>query len=292
MYLGRFRICAVAALTAGLAVLVGCGGGDGNGKAFTSIAGSDSAYCQAYRSWKVYELDAGGAFDQSRPAALRTWWNAYLVAEETMLREAPSEISEAVEVKVRHIRTVMTPLLEKYEFDLKRMQREGTEVEQAAFYGLPPAEVDKAQETQYAYENRTCGTQPSPPAAKVAFEAGPSSKGFCSAITAFNGELEKVASSKFDPEVLRRLVTGDRFTEVLDGLDAAAPAEITADVEADTEWFRSRWSDVLGEYDYDIRNIYLEATPEDLAVFNRTHPAVLEHASRTTAYEEQVCEVG
>ena len=46
----------------------------------------------------------------------------------------------------------------------------------------------------------------------------------------------------------------------------------------------------MAEYDYDIRNIYPEATPEDLAVFNRTHPDVLEHASRTTAYEEQVCD--
>ena len=36
--------------------------------------------------------------------------------------------------------------------------------------------------------------------------------------------------------------------------------------------------------------IYLDGTPEDLAVFNRTHPDVLEHTSRTTAYEEQVCE--
>ena len=86
MTLGRLRICTVAALAVGLAVLAGCGGGDGDETAFTPVAGSDSAYCQAYRSWKVYELDAGGAFDQPNPAALRTWWNAYLVAEETMLR--------------------------------------------------------------------------------------------------------------------------------------------------------------------------------------------------------------
>ena len=88
----------------------------------------------------------------------------------------------------------------------------------------------------------------------------------------------------------RTLVTGERFSEALDGLDSTAPAEIAADVEADTEWFRTRWSDVLAKYDYDIRGIYLDATPEDLAVFNRTHPDVLEHASRNTAYEEQVCD--
>ena len=88
MTLGRLRISIVAALTAGLAVLAGCGGGDGDETAFTPVAGSDSAYCQAYRSWKVYELDGGGAFDQPNPAALRTWWNAYLVAEETMLQRS------------------------------------------------------------------------------------------------------------------------------------------------------------------------------------------------------------
>jgi len=280
----------LAALALGLAVLTGCGGRDGDATGFTPAPGSDHAYCHTYRSWKMYELDGGGAFDQTSPAALRTWWNAYLVAEETMLREAPLEIGDAVGVKVGHIRSVITPLLEKYDFDLKRIQREGTAAEQAAFYGLPPAEVEKAQEAQYAYEDQACGTAPTPPPADVVFDADPSSKSFCAALAALNGALEKVAASRFDPDVMRMFVTGDRFSESLDGLEAAAPGEIAADVQADTEWFRTRWSDVMAEYDYDIRNIYLEATPEDLAVFNRTHPDVLEHTSRTTAYEEQVCE--
>jgi hypothetical protein len=33
----------------------------------------------------------------------------------------------------------------------------------------------------------------------------------------------------------------------------------------------------------------VDGTAEDLAVFNRTHPDVREHASRATAYDEQVC---
>ena len=85
-------------------------------------------------------------------------------------------------------------------------------------------------------------------------------------------------------------LTADSFTNALGALDATAPAEIAADVEAETEWFRTRWSDVTAEYDYDIRTIHLKATPEDLAVFNRTHPDVLVHTSRTTAYEEQICD--
>ena len=101
---------------------------------------------------------------------------------------------------------------------------------------------------------------------------------------------EKVASSHFDPNVMRELVTGERFSKVLDGLDATAPVEIAADVEADTDWLRTRWNDVMAEYAYDLRVVYLDATPEDLAVFNRTHPDVLVHTSRTTAYAEQVCD--
>ena len=152
--------------------------------------------------------------------------------------------------------------------------------------------MERAQEAQYAYEDRTCGTAPTPPAADVVFEADASSKPYCMALGAFNTEVEKVSDSRFDPDVMRTFVTGDRFAEVLDGLDETAPAEIAEDVQADTEWFRTRWSDVVAEYDYDIRNIYLDGTPEDLAVFNRTHPDVLEHTSRATAYEEQVCEAG
>lgn len=281
------RSSALLVLAVVSALTTGCAGSDET--MFTPVAGSDGAYCKTYRAWKVYELDGGGAFDQPDPAALRTWWNAYVIAEETMLRDAPTEISDAVGIKVGRIRTVMTPLLERYDFDLDRIQREGTAAEQAAFYGLPPAEVEKAQEAQYAYEDRACGTVPTPPPADVAFEPGPSSEPFCLALGAFDRELERVASSKFDPNLLRTFVTGDRFTKVLDELDATAPAEIAEDVEADTDWFRTRWTDVMAAHDYDVRSVYLDANPEDLAVFNRTHPDVLDHASRTTAYEDQIC---
>ena len=280
---------ALGALALGLAALAGCGGA-GDETALAPVSTSDTTYCHAYRSWKVYELDAGGAFDQPSPAALRTWWNAYLVAEETMLREAPSEIRDEVGVKVGHIRTVMTPVLERFAFDLDRLRRRGTPAEQTAFFGLPPAEVESAQGVQYAYEDKTCGTASTPPAAEVAFEAGSASKLYCSALDALNGELEKVVASRFDPGVMRSLVTGDPFADVLDRLDAAAPPEIAADVQADTEWFRTRWSEVVAEYDYDLRRIWVDAEPDDLAVFNRSHPDVLEHTSRTTGYEAQVCD--
>jgi hypothetical protein len=285
----RRLLAAVPVIVASAALAAGCGGDDGGDTAFTPVAGNASAYCDAYRAWQVHELDGGEGDDQPNPAALRKYWNEYLIFEETLLHEAPAEIRDVVTVKVRGIRTLITPLMEKYGFDPKRMEREGTPAERALFEA-PPPHIQKAQEAQHAYEARTCGTEPSPPAAEVVFKANGSSKPFCMALGRFNSELEKVVASRFDPDVMRTLVTGDSFSEVLDGLDAAAPAEIAEDVEADTEWFRGRWSDMMAEYDYDIRGIYLDATPEDLAVFNRTHPDVLEHSSRTTAYEEQVCD--
>ena len=133
---GRRWTYALAPLILGLAALAGCGGGEGNEPARTPIAGSHGAYCHTYRAWKVHELDSGEAFDQPNPAALRRFWNAYLIAEETMLRQAPPVIRDEVEVKVGHIRTVLTPLMEKYDFDLKRMRRAGTAAERAALFRL------------------------------------------------------------------------------------------------------------------------------------------------------------
>jgi hypothetical protein len=285
--MNRLRSATLLVLALGLATIAGCRGGDE--AAFTPVHGSDGGYCHTYRAWKVYELENGEGFDQPNPAALRRFWNDYLISEETMLRQAPPQIHAEVEVKVRFVRTQLTPLMERYDFDLERMHREGTAAEQAAIFGPPPATVQEAQETTYAFEDRACGTAPSPPAADIVFEADGSSKRFCVALSVFDGELEKVAASRFDPEVMRTFVTGDGFPEALDGLDEAAPAAIAGDIEADTAWFRTRWSDVVDRYDYDLRRIYLDATPEDLAVFNRMHPDVREHASRATAYEEQVC---
>jgi len=266
----------------------GCTGGH-DGTAFTPPAGSDGEYCKTYRAWKVYELDEGEAFDQPNPAALRRYWNAYLISEETMLQQAPPVIRTAVAVKVGFIRTRLTPIMEAYGFDLGRMHSEATPAQQAALFVGPPAEVTRAQAAQYAYEDRACGTQPSPPAAAVEFEASSASGPYCRALAAFDDVLDEIAGSGFDPSVLRKVATGDRFTTALRALEETAPSEIADDVAVDTEWFRTRWSDVVERYGYDLRHIYLDATPEDLAVFNRTHPDVVRQVAREVAYENQIC---
>jgi len=278
---------AMVVLALGSAALAGCSGSDGNETAFAPAAGNESAYCDTYRAWQVHEIDGGEGPDQPNPAALEKYWNETLIFKETSLQQAPPAIRDELVIDVRGTRTLITPLLEKYEFDLKRIEREGSAAEQALL-GEPPADVQKAEAAIDAYQGRVCQAG-SPPAADVVFKADESSKPFCTADSTFNSEFGKVASSRFDPGVMRTFVTADSFTEVLDALDAAAPAEIAADVKAETEWFRNRWSDVTAEFGYDIRRILLDATPEDRAVFTRFHPDVAEHESRITAYAEQVC---
>jgi hypothetical protein len=88
---------------------------------------------------------------------------------------------------------------------------------------------------------------------------------------------------------MRTVVTAESFTESLDALERSAPDEIGANQEARSEWFRTRWSDVVAEFDYDIRRIWLDGTSEDRAAFHLFHPDVVRHESRLSAYEEQVC---
>jgi hypothetical protein len=279
---------ALVALVVGLASLAGCGGdGDGDETAFTPVSGTESAYCDAYRAWQVHELDGGEGGVQPDAAALRKYWNEYVIFEETLLHEAPAEIRDEVAIKVSGIRTVMTPLMEKYGFDAERLRREGTVAERRLSVG-PPVDVQRAQDVQHAYEDRVCGVAP-PPAADVVFETDASSRPYCAALRTLNGRFEQGESSRFDPDVVRKLFTADGFTGSLEAVAEAAPAEIATDVEAESEWLRTRWSDVFAKFGYDIRRIWLEGTPEDRAVFTLSHPGVVEHAARTKAYEEQVC---
>jgi hypothetical protein len=279
---------ALAPLLLSLALVTGCGWKQGEDTSFTPVAGTESAYCDAYRAWQVHELDGGEGDDQTNPGAFRRYWNEYVIFEETLLHEAPPEIRGEVTAKVSGIRTLITPLLEKYEFDADRLLREGTAAERALFEA-PPPEIKKAQDAQHAYEDRVCGVA-SPPAADVVFEHNAMSKDYCAALSKLNGRFEKAELSRFDPDVVRRLFTADGFTDSLDAVEEAAPGRIAADVEAESEWLRTRWSEVFAEFGYDIRRIWVEATPEDRAAFTLSHPDVVEHASRTTAYEEQVCD--
>lgn len=274
---------ALTSLVLVLAVLAGCGGGDGT--AFTPIEGTESAYCDTFRAWQVHELEGEGD-DQPNPAALEAYWNDYLEFNANMLEQSPPEVRDEWELSERLVRTTVTPVLEKYDYDAERIGREGTPAEKAV--ATPPPEAQKAQDAIHAYEDRVCGVE-SPPAAEVMFEGDEASEAYCEAAATTQGEFDKIAEAKFDPDLLRSLLTSDRFTELLDAQIDAAPEAIAADVEAESEWLRGRWRDVFEEYDYDIRGVWVDGTAEDRAVIHEYHPDVVEHNSRVTAYEEQVC---
>jgi hypothetical protein len=63
----------------------------------------------------------------------------------TSLRQAPPVVHSAEVLNERAIRTRLTPLLEKYGFDYKRVDAEASASEKR-FAGEPPREVAKAQE--------------------------------------------------------------------------------------------------------------------------------------------------
>jgi hypothetical protein len=269
-----------------LAVLAGCGGGGET--AFTPIEGTQAAYCDTFRGWQVHELEGEGDDPAivGNPAAFESYFKDYLEFNKTMLEQAPPEIRDEWVVSERGVRTDVTPVLEKYDYDVQRIEREATAAEKAV--SEPTPDQQKAQDAIHAYEARVCGVE-NPRAADAVFEANESSKAYCTAASATQSEFDKIASSKFDPEMLRTFVTSERFTELLDAQVAAAPAEIAADVEAESEWLRTRWSDVFEEFDYDIRGVWVDGTAEDRAVIHEYHPGVVDQSSRITAYDEQVC---
>ena len=205
----------LAALSLASAVLAGCGGDDEEESAYTPVAGTESAYCDTLRAWQVHELDGGEGDDQPKPAALKAYWADYLEFNATMLQQAPPEVRDEWVASERGVRTIVTPVLEKYGYDSGRIMREGTAAEKSVT--TPPPDLQKAQDTIHAYEARVCGIDP-PPAANVVFTADASSEPYCAALGTLNSELGKIESSRFDPDVLQAFLTSDKFTEAMDAL--------------------------------------------------------------------------
>jgi hypothetical protein len=289
------RSIVLFAVIAAIMVLVGCAGAPKATRPSASIAspveGFDSPYCVTARTWAVHELNGGGdgAYARGGPAALKNWWDEQLTYLATSLQQVPPVIHDAEAINERAIRTVLTPLLEKYGFDFERVQAEASPSEKA-LGDHPTPEVAKAQETRNLYQDRVCGYGGPPRAADVTFTANAAAEPYCKAAAAQRKGSEEVASSGFDPEVFRSYATADSFSEGLDALDATAPSEIAPDVKAVNEWTRKRWLTVAEKFDYDYRRILLEGSAGDVAAFTFWDAAIVEHDSRVTAYQEQVCE--
>lgn len=276
----------MASLALGLAVLASCG--DNAEEKGARAGGFDSPYCVTARNWAAHELSGDGDVQYARggPAALKKYWNEYVAYTKTSLQQAPPVIHEAAAIKERGIRR-LTPLLEKYGFDPKRAEAEASTSEKAR--AEPNPKEQKAQAATHAYDDRVCQYGGGPPAAKVTIKRSAAAKPYCTAVAGQDKGFEKVVSSQWDPETYRSYVTSNSFSRVLDAQDATAPSEIAADVKAVNEWNRNRKLPLVKDFDYDQRRVLREGSAEDLAVVTYWDPAIRQHDSRVTAYQEQVC---
>ena len=267
-----------------LAVAAGCGG-DGDDKKTASAGGFDSAYCVTARKWAAHELngEAEDVFARGGPPAARKYMQEYVVYTAASARQAPAEIRQAAGIKDRAIRTRLVPVLEKYGYDPGRLEAKGSAAEKAAVQSASP-NVQKAQEQTHAYDDRVCQYGGEPPAAKVKFERTAAAKPYCKAVADQLKGFEKVVSSLFSPAALRSFSTSAGLKKSLDDQAAAAPTEIAAAVKADTEWDRTRKTEMLEDYDYDLRRLLTEGSQEDLAVFNYWVPEIRDQDSRVSAY--------
>jgi len=288
------RLLALAVVLA--LVPAACGSDDSGDDSAASAAGAtttttpvddpDSDYCGTVREIAILEL----SFDEqeaSDPAAFEAHLAEATGLLDTSLSQAPEEIHDDVVIKADAIETTLLPLLDRYGYDPDRITTEGTPEEQAILEE-PPADVAAAQANIDAYGSRVCGTEP-PPAADVVFEADASAETYCEVAGGVNETFGEISASLFDPAALEASVTNDDFRAGLDAYAAAAPEEIAADVEAFTEALRTPFVEVLERFDYDVRVLILEGTPEDRSALWYSGPTVAEHAARVTAYEQQVC---
>jgi hypothetical protein len=291
MHLARQTGYAATALSIlGLAVAAGCGGdGDEDKQNASSTAGFDSPYCVTARNWAAHELNGEGedVFARGGPPAARKYMKEYVAYTLASARQAPPSIRKAAAIKDRAIRTRLAPVLEKYGFDPSRLEAEGSKSEKAIVQSPGPS-VQQAQEITHAYDDRVC-QYGGPPRANVNFKPSAAAKPYCRAVEAQGKRFQKVVAALFSAAALRSYTTSAGFEKDLDAQAATAPAEIAADVRADTEWDRTRKVEVLEEYDYDLRRLLTEGSKDDLAVFNYWDPAIRKQDGRVTAYQEQVC---
>jgi hypothetical protein len=272
-------------LAMALALLAGaCGGSGGdnvsvsrNGQAFTDPAESD--YCVTAREWAIHEFDG---FDDSDPVAFRAYWEEYVAFETTATEQAPDEIRADWELKVELQSATITPVLERYDFDVAAMMESATPEEQATFEA--PPEVQAAQERILAYESMVCGAQP-PLAADISY-AGEEPGPYCE-LAAAQGERAAEALASGDPAEVEAVV--DEIEATATALIDAAPEVIKDDLIDLAAWDAGPQRDALERHGWDARALVREGTPEDRAAFQHSAEDIRDQFARVVAYEEQVC---
>jgi hypothetical protein len=270
-------------LAAALVVVVAAcgddGGGGGAGGETAAADPSESAYCNAAIDWAIHELTP---VDDTDPAAFRAYWTEYRAFEAEALDAAPDELRAAWELKIETEDTTVTPVFEKYDFDVNVMMESATPQEQAIFDA--PPDVQAAQDRILAYESEVCGAQ-QPLAADVSYAseaAGP----YCRLVA---GQSEQAAQAVASGDAAAVEAVFNAMEETTSSVTDAAPAAIKDDVVDVAAWTNGRQRDVAERYDYDFRAALREGSTQDRYDLKYADEEIREQFARVLAYEEQVC---
>lgn len=261
-------------------VAAGCGDdGDGEKSAASAPLAAESAYCDEAIEWSIHELEP---FDETDPVAFRTYWEDFQGFEEAAVDTAPDEIKDDWELKVETENATISPVLEKYGFDLAAVEESGTPEEQAAFEA--PPEVQAAQDRILIYESEVCGAQ-QPQPADVSY-AGEEPGPYCE-LVATQDERAAEALAGGGPAEVEAVF--DELEETSAALIEAAPEAIKDDVADLAAWTQGRQRDAAERHGYDFRAAMREGTPQDRADLNHADEEIRDQFARVAAYEEQVC---
>lgn len=287
----RRRIGAAVVLLTSVALLASACSDDGGGTAAAGEAAApadpaESAYCRTALEWQVHELTP---FDDSDPATLEQYMGEYVGFYESAAGDAPAELQEDWDLALEGLTTQLVPVMERYDYDIARMQAEATP-EEAAVLQEPPPDIAAAQDRIHAYEAEVCGAGQPAPAAGAHFTGSPDSA-YCQAVRRFDEATGTIQAAGFAPEDLQAFVTSGQAEELLTAMVDAAPEEIAADGAAVLDYERQIRLPLLAAYDYDVRRILLEGDAGERAQFQYTDPAISGPFTRTAAYDAQVCGV-
>ena len=272
-------------LAAALVVVVAAcgddGGGGGGGGETAAADPSESAYCDAAIEWAIHELTP---VDDTDPAAFRAYWEDYRRSRRRRSTQRPTRSRPTGSSRSRPRTTTVTPVLEKYDFDVAAMMESGTPEEQAAFEA--PPDVQAAQDRILAYESEVCGAQ-QPLAADVSYaseEPGP----YCELVAA-QDERAGEALASGDPAEVEAVF--DALEEASRGAHRGGPGGRSRTTSS--TWRRGPTvpqRDVAERHGYDFRAAHARGharrTDYDL---NYADEEIREQFARVLAYEEQVC---
>lgn len=244
----------------------------------------DSPYCRTALEWQVHELDP---YDASDPLALRAYFDDYVEFYATATAQAPAEIADDWAVSKAALSNLLVPILAKYDYDLTRMEAEGSP-DEAALFQDPPADVVAAQTATHEYESRVCAAGQPAAATDVVF-TGSADSPYCVNAAEFDAAFQEVIANGAVPAEVEAFMTNLDRIVALSTAYMAAPADIADDEKAVDDFSVGVQLPVIAKYDYDFRRLLLEASPSERATFQYTDPAIAEHFARVTAYSDQVC---